>query len=115
MNPVQRPRMTMKPTVQKTCCGGAAANAPDATSDTTTSSAPGQTHDPVCGKVVNAAAAKSRGEHDGQTYYFCCGGCKTKFLANPAQFVTSTAQPALSVPSAPIATVAQGTIYTCPM
>jgi YHS domain-containing protein len=25
--------------------------------------------------------------HNGQTYYFCMPGCKTKFLANPAKYI----------------------------
>ena len=75
----------------------------------------GQTHDPVCGMVVHPATAENRAEHDGQTYYFCCGGCKAKFLADPPQFVNPTAQSAPSVPSARSAPVAQGSIYTCPM
>jgi Cu+-exporting ATPase len=115
MNQVQQPRMTMKPAAPKTCCGGPAANNPDATNDATTPSAPGQTHDPVCGMVVDPVTAKNRTEYDAQPYYFCCSGCKAKFLADPVQFVTPAAQPAPSMPSAPIAPVAQGTIYTCPM
>jgi Cu+-exporting ATPase len=105
----------MKPAAPKTCCCGPAANNPDATNDATTPSAPGQTHDPVCGMVVDPVTATNRTEYDAQPYYFCCSGCKAKFLADPVQFVTPTAQPAPSVPSAPIAPVAQGTIYTCPM
>jgi Cu+-exporting ATPase len=105
----------MKPAAPKTCCRGPAANNPDATNDATTPSAPGQTHDPVCGMVVDPVTAKNRTEYDAQPYYFCCSGCKAKFLADPVQFVYPTAQPAPSVPSAPIAPVAQGTIYTCPM
>jgi Cu+-exporting ATPase len=65
--------------------------------------------------VVDPVTAKNRTEYDAQPYYFCCSGCKAKFLADPVQFVYPTAQPAPSVPSAPIAPVAQGTIYTCPM
>jgi Cu+-exporting ATPase len=71
-----------------------------------------QTHDPVCGMLVDPVTAKNRAEHDGQTYYFCCGGCKAKFLADPTQYLNPDAQPASSVPSAP---GAQATIYTCPM
>ena len=40
--------------------------------------------DPVCGMTVNPATAKFRAEHDGRTYYFCCGGCQAKFTADPA-------------------------------
>ena len=64
-------------------------------------------HDLVCGMAVHPAGAKYRAEHDGRTYYFCCGGCKAKFVADPARFVNSGVHP-----SGP---VAQGAIYTCPM
>jgi YHS domain-containing protein len=33
----------------------------------------------------NRAAGKS--EYQGKTYYFCATGCKTKFDANPQQYV----------------------------
>jgi Cu+-exporting ATPase len=62
--------------------------------------------------LVDPVTAKNRAEHDGQTYYFCCGGCRTKFLADPTQYLNPDAQPASSVPRTP---GAQGTIYTCPM
>jgi len=65
--------------------------------------------------VVDPATAKNHAKHDGQAYYFCCGGCKAKFLADPVRFANPTAQPAHCVPSARSGPVAQGTIYTCPM
>jgi P-type Cu+ transporter len=71
--------------------------------------------DPVCGMVVNQAAAENCVEHDGETYYFCCSGCKSKFLADPAQFVSPAAKSAPSVPSTPSTPIAEGNIYTCPM
>jgi len=78
-------------------------------------SAVGNTHDPVCGMVVDPSGAKSRAQHNGQSYYFCCSGCKAKFQADPTQFANPTAKSAPSVPSAASAPVAQGTIYICPM
>jgi len=39
--------------------------------------------DPVCGMEINVDSAAARSEHKGQTYYFCCVGCKTKFDAAP--------------------------------
>ncbi len=44
----------------------------------------------------------------GATYYFCCAGCREKFLAEPRRYVGEA--PAEAAPSAPA-----GTIYTCPM
>jgi Cu+-exporting ATPase len=105
----------MKSAAKKDCCCGKTANNPDATNDATPKAAPDQTRDPVCGMLVAPATAKNSAEHDGQTYYFCCGGCKAKFIAAPGQYLKPTARPAPSEPGAVSAPVAQGTIYTCPM
>ena len=43
-------------------------------------------HDPVCGMLVTAAAAMNRADHGGEIYYFCCGGCKAQFMAEPARY-----------------------------
>ena len=42
--------------------------------------------DPVCGMVVDVAAARHRSTHDGRTYYFCSAGCRERFEADPARF-----------------------------
>ena len=63
--------------------------------------------DPVCGMSVDPATAEHRFEHDGQTYFFCCGGCRTKFAADPARYLGP--KPAAEKP------VPAGTIFTCPM
>ena len=42
--------------------------------------------DPVCGMTVSSAAARHRAEHGGRTYYFCCGGCRERFLAAPERY-----------------------------
>jgi P-type Cu+ transporter len=64
--------------------------------------------DPVCGMTVSASSPH-KAEHAGRPYTFCSAGCRTKFLANPAQYVAidQTLRPAEKAPS--------GTIYTCPM
>jgi xanthine dehydrogenase accessory factor len=54
---------------------------------------PGEARDPVCGMTVVIAGAAHLAEHDGRTYYFCCGGCRTRFLAAPAQYLTAEARP----------------------
>jgi xanthine dehydrogenase accessory factor len=46
--------------------------------------APAETVDPVCGMTVAADASSYPLEHDGQTYYFCCAGCRRSFQENPA-------------------------------
>jgi xanthine dehydrogenase accessory factor len=38
--------------------------------------------DPICGMTVDVATARYTSERDGQTYYFCCAGCKTTFDAS---------------------------------
>jgi len=46
-----------------------------------------QARDPVCGMMVTIAGAAHRAEHEGRAFYFCCGGCRARFLASPAQFL----------------------------
>ena len=65
--------------------------------------------DPVCGMTVDPHTAKHRAEHDGQPYYFCSAGCRTKFLADPARYLDPAVAAAKAEP------VPEGTIYTCPM
>lgn len=36
--------------------------------------------DPICGMTVAIAAARHKAEVAGVAYYFCCGGCRAKFL-----------------------------------
>src|SRR5687767_4273892 len=38
--------------------------------------------DPVCGMTVQVAGARHRLERGGQTFYFCCAGCLTRFEAS---------------------------------
>jgi xanthine dehydrogenase accessory factor len=40
----------------------------------------GEATDPVCNMTVSVATARHKAEVDGKMYYFCCAGCKTKFL-----------------------------------
>ncbi|TCB56741.1 heavy metal translocating P-type ATPase [Acinetobacter terrestris] len=42
--------------------------------------------DPVCGMSVTDLS-KPHTEYSGQTYYFCCQGCLSKFQANPEQYL----------------------------
>ena len=43
--------------------------------------------DVVCGMQVDPANAAGQSEYNGKTYYFCSKACKTKFDANPRQYV----------------------------
>jgi xanthine dehydrogenase accessory factor len=48
---------------------------------------PREAVDPVCGMSVSVAGARHTAEVLGTTYCFCCAGCRTKFLAEPARFL----------------------------
>jgi Cu+-exporting ATPase len=41
--------------------------------------------------TVAIAGAKHSAEVAGRRYYFCCGGCRTKFLADPARYAAAGA------------------------
>lgn len=45
--------------------------------------------DPVCHMEVAIAGAAHTAEVDGTIYYFCCGGCRTRFLKDPQRYLTS--------------------------
>jgi len=54
--------------------------------------APREAIDPVCGMSVTVAGARHTAEVGGTKYYFCCAGCRTKFLAEPARYASSGAK-----------------------
>ncbi len=65
--------------------------------------------DPVCGMSVTEAS-EHRHEHDGNIYYFCSAGCRSKFSADPDKYLNKpegTEQTSEEVPA--------GTEYSCPM
>ena len=37
--------------------------------------------DPVCGMEVVVTPDAISADRDGETHYFCCDGCRTRFLA----------------------------------
>jgi P-type Cu+ transporter len=43
--------------------------------------------DVVCGMQVDPARSAGSSDYNGKTYYFCSKSCKTKFDANPGQYV----------------------------
>ena len=61
--------------------------------------------DPVCGMTVDPHAGKPRADYQGHTYYFCCAGCRTKFVADPQKYLGAREPEP----------VVAGAIYTCPM
>ena len=44
--------------------------------------------DPVCGMRVDPATAAGQSVYEGSTYFFCRPGCREKFEANPAAFLS---------------------------
>ncbi len=48
-----------------------------------------QAIDPICGMTVDVATARHTAEHAGRTWYFCCGGCRARFLAAPERFAVA--------------------------
>ncbi len=43
--------------------------------------------DPICGMTVAVAFGTPALEHEGETFYFCCEGCRSKFEAQKAHAV----------------------------
>jgi P-type Cu+ transporter len=73
--------------------------------------------DPVCGMTVGTGKSLHRYTHEGTTYWFCCAGCRNKFIANPEKYLHKAApQPSTPLTTALTAQAApDATIYTCPM
>ncbi|MFK3741626.1 heavy metal translocating P-type ATPase [Massilia sp. TN1-12] len=98
--------------------------------------------DPVCGMPVDPATAAHQVEYDHADYFFCSGGCKAKFEADPVRYAAAAAsagqdtdpahpahhghsaraddhqsEPAHRHPLVPAgaATAPAGTRWTCPM
>ena len=47
----------------------------------------GSAVDPVCHMDVDIASAAHTAEVGGVTYYFCCGGCRARFLKDPHRYL----------------------------
>ena len=58
---------------------------------------------------VDPATARHSAEFAGRTYYFCCAGCREKFLAEPRALSSARRRPKRRRARR------AGTIYTCPM
>jgi len=48
---------------------------------------PTEAIDPICGMTVTIANARHTAEYGGRTWYFCCGGCRERFLAAPESYM----------------------------
>ena len=42
--------------------------------------------DPICGMMVDMSRAKYKSEFRGNSFYFCCSGCKQKFDKQPEKY-----------------------------
>src|SRR5260370_4914207 len=67
----------------------------------------GTAKDPVCGMTVDPHTTPHRATHAAKDYFFCSGGCRTKFEGDPARYLAAEGRPPNPL--------AAGTIYTCPM
>jgi Cu+-exporting ATPase len=47
---------------------------------------PATSIDPVCGMTVTTDSPHVH-EHHGEPVYFCCAGCKAKFIADPERYI----------------------------
>lgn len=56
---------------------------------------------PGCGHMMKKSEAKISYEYKGETYYFCCEGCKANFVKNPEKYLQKKAE--------------MKEVYTCPM
>src|SRR5690606_34045822 len=77
--------------------------------------------DPVCGMSVDPDRTAHRFEHDGTTYFFCCGRCRERFAADPGAFLRPAEAhaccggKAAASAAAPVPAPAPGARWTCPM
>jgi Cu+-exporting ATPase len=62
--------------------------------------------DPVCGMSVDPATTPHHAEYAGRPFHFCSGGCKAKFVADPASYAASRPPEPKAGPDA---------MWTCPM
>ncbi len=81
-------------TLALAACGGSN-NAPASSASQSQAAvkAPGEakvgdrTRCPVSGEEFVVTESSPKAEYNGKTYYFCCGGCDTKFKADPQKFL----------------------------
>jgi Cu+-exporting ATPase len=88
------------------CCAGADAHHDVHTGHSHHAEAKAGVRDPVCGMTVDPATSKHRFDYRGETFQFCSAGCRSKFAADPQNYL-GEARPNADLPA--------GTIYTCPM
>jgi xanthine dehydrogenase accessory factor len=52
-----------------------------------------ETRDPVCGMTVQIQSTAHRALHEGREFFFCCSGCKQRFLATPERYLGTGTPP----------------------
>src|SRR5579875_4178504 len=55
------------------------------------SATPATAIDPVCGMIVEVAAARQCSTYQGQDFYFCCPACKRLFESDPQRYLAPKA------------------------
>ncbi|MGH8278363.1 MAG: heavy metal translocating P-type ATPase [Gammaproteobacteria bacterium] len=76
---------------------------------------PGEAADPVCGMQV-ARSGDLHVDHCGTRYYFCCDGCRSRFLAKPDRYLGEAAASHRSPPaSSGLPHADERAQYTCPV
>ncbi|MFM9880573.1 MAG: heavy metal translocating P-type ATPase [Burkholderiaceae bacterium] len=60
------------------------------------------------------AQSPNQSQHDGNTVYFCSAGCKAKFAADPAKYLTGFSAAAAQSPDT-AQPIGADAVYTCPM
>ena len=45
--------------------------------------------DPVCGMTVAVVAETPSAEHEDVAYWFCCPGCRGRFVREPERFLAA--------------------------
>ena len=56
--------------------------------------------DPVCGMSVDPATTPHRAVHGDRSFYFCSAGCRAKFAADPARWLTRVTEKTDAAPAA---------------
>jgi len=51
-----------------------------------------EARDPICGMTVDVISTNHRSEYRGDSYYFCCAGCKQAFDKQPDQYAFAAAR-----------------------
>jgi xanthine dehydrogenase accessory factor len=79
--PIEAPAAKKRDNLMVHRAGGRSREKAPARAKASKSEAPVIAVDPICGMTVAAVPGTPSVEHDGETIYFCCDGCKAKYEA----------------------------------